>query len=110
MDEAENAPGVILLPALSSISTRAEMHPLLDRLAADFRVTTVYWPGFGNLARSRADWSPNALSAFLNWYLAEISPGSRMIVAAGVGFPRKTPRAEICQTSDAEYNEPASGG
>jgi pimeloyl-ACP methyl ester carboxylesterase len=74
---------VILLPALSSISTRAEMYPLLDRLAADFRVITVDWPGFGNLPRSRADWSPDALSAFLNWFLGEISPGSRMIVAAG---------------------------
>jgi pimeloyl-ACP methyl ester carboxylesterase len=83
MDEAGNGPGVILLPALSSISTRAEMYPLLDRLAVDFRVTTVDWPGFGNLPRPRADWSPTALSAFLSWYLGEISPGPRMIVAAG---------------------------
>jgi pimeloyl-ACP methyl ester carboxylesterase len=83
MDEAGHGPGVILLPSLSSISTRAEMYPLLDRLAADFRVTTVDWPGFGDLPRSRADWSPDALSAFLNWFLQEIAPGSRIIVAAG---------------------------
>jgi hypothetical protein len=29
-------PLVFLLPALSSISTRAEMHPLMQRLAAQF--------------------------------------------------------------------------
>jgi hypothetical protein len=44
---------------------------------------TVDWPGFGDLPRPRVDWSPDALSAFLNWFLSEISPGSRMLVAAG---------------------------
>jgi hypothetical protein len=57
---------VVLLPALSSISTRAEMRPLVDRLAPDFRVITADWPGFGDLPRPRVDWSPDALSAFLN--------------------------------------------
>jgi len=33
MASAGNGPDVILLPALSSISTRAEMYPLLERLA-----------------------------------------------------------------------------
>ena len=83
MDEAGSGLGVVLLPALSSISTRAEMHPLLHRLASDFRVTTVDWPGFGNLPRFRADWSPEVLSTFLNWFLSEISSEARMIVAAG---------------------------
>jgi pimeloyl-ACP methyl ester carboxylesterase len=82
LDEAGNGPGVILLPALSSISTRTEMHPLLDRLAADFRAITVDWPGFGDLPRPRTDWSPDALSAFLGWFLSEIAP-AHMIVAAG---------------------------
>ena len=41
MDEAGSGPSVVLLPALSSISTRAEMHPLCDRLAPEFRVSTV---------------------------------------------------------------------
>ena len=35
MDEAGKGPSVVLLPALSSISTREEMLPLLDRLGID---------------------------------------------------------------------------
>jgi predicted Fe-S protein YdhL (DUF1289 family) len=56
MDEAGSGPSVVLLPALSSISTRAEMRPLFQRLAAEFRVSTVDWPGFGDQARPREDW------------------------------------------------------
>jgi hypothetical protein len=65
MDEAGSGPSVVFLPALSSISTRAEMRPLFDRLASEYQVSTVDWPGFGDLLRPRADWSPEMLSAFL---------------------------------------------
>jgi hypothetical protein len=44
MDEAGSGRSIVLLPALSSISTRAEMRPLFDRLAPEFRVSTVDWP------------------------------------------------------------------
>jgi len=79
MDEAGSGPSVVLLPALSSISTRAEMRPLFETLAPDFRVSTVDWPGFGDLVRLRTDWSPTILSGFLDWFLSEIvaPPGSR---------------------------------
>lgn len=83
VDEAGNGRSIVLLPALSSISTRAEMRPLLDRLALQFRVSAVDWPGFGDLARPRANWSPELLSAFLNWFLNEIVPPPHAVVAAG---------------------------
>jgi pimeloyl-ACP methyl ester carboxylesterase len=83
MDEGGSGRSIVLLPALSSISTRAEMRPLFDRLAPVFRVTTVDWPGFGDLARPRADWSPEAMSAFLNWFLSEILPPPHAVIAAG---------------------------
>jgi pimeloyl-ACP methyl ester carboxylesterase len=83
MDEAGSGPSIVLLPALSSISTRAEMRPLFDRLAPDFRVVTVDWPGFGDLGRPPVDWTPDALSAFLNWFLSEIVTPPHMVVAAG---------------------------
>lgn len=83
MDEAGNGASVVLLPALSSISTREEMLPLLDRLSSQFRVSTVDWPGFGDLARPREDWSPDILSAFLDWFLSEIVSPPHAIVAAG---------------------------
>jgi hypothetical protein len=74
MDEAGGGPSVVLLPALSSIATRAEMRPLFDGLATDFSVSTADWPGFGNLPRPRVDWKPDLLSAFLKWFLSEIVP------------------------------------
>jgi pimeloyl-ACP methyl ester carboxylesterase len=85
MDNAGNGPTVILLPALSSISTRDEMRPLFDRLAPSFRVVTVDWPGFGDESRPQIDWTPEALSAFLNWFLSEIVPPPHSIIAAGHG-------------------------
>src|SRR6516225_6779936 len=83
MDEAGQGTSVVLLPALSSISTRAEMRPLFDRLSSQFRVVTVDWPGFGDLARPREDWSPRILSAFLAWFLSEIVSSPHAVVAAG---------------------------
>jgi pimeloyl-ACP methyl ester carboxylesterase len=83
MDEAGSGRSVVLLSALSTISTRAEMRPLFDRLATDFHVVTVDWPGFGDLARPTVDWTPDALSAFLNWFLSEIVTPPHTVVAAG---------------------------
>jgi pimeloyl-ACP methyl ester carboxylesterase len=83
MDEAGNGSSVVLLPALSSISTRGEMRPLLSRLQSRFHVVTVDWPGFGDRPRTRDDWSPEILSAFLDWLLTEIVSPPHVIVAAG---------------------------
>src|SRR5262245_53874339 len=83
MDEAGSGPSVILLPALSSISTREEMRPLFDRLSSRFRVVTVDWPGFGTAGRPREDWSPEILSTFLNWFLTEVVASPHAIIAAG---------------------------
>lgn len=83
MDEAGSGSSVVLLPALSSISTRREMHPLFNRLQSQFHVATVDWPGFGDRTRPRDDWSPEILSAFLNWFLSEIVSPPHAIVAAG---------------------------
>ena len=83
MDEAGSGPSVVLLPALSSISTRREMHPLFERLMPEFHVSTVDWPGFGDLERARADWSPEMLSAFLDWFLSDITAPPHVVVAPG---------------------------
>lgn len=83
MDEAGRGPSLVLLPALSSISTRAEMRPLLELLAPRFRVASVDWPGFGDLARPRTDWTPEVLSAFLDMFLSEVVAGPHTVVAAG---------------------------
>ncbi|MCA6110032.1 alpha/beta fold hydrolase [Bradyrhizobium cenepequi] len=83
LDGAGQGGSVVLLPALSSISTRQEMRPLLDRLSSRFHVTAVDWPGFGDLARPSADWSPDMLSAFLDWFLTGIISPPHIVIAAG---------------------------
>jgi pimeloyl-ACP methyl ester carboxylesterase len=83
MDEAGNGSSVVLLPALSSISTRGEMRPLFSRLQSRFHVVTVDWPGFSDRPRHRDDWSPEILSAFLDRLLTEIVSPPHMVVAAG---------------------------
>ena len=83
VDECGHGPAVLLLPALSSISTRAEMRPLMDRLAPIARVTSVDWPGFGEQGRPDIRWVPDALSAFLDHLLGSVLPEVRLIVAAG---------------------------
>jgi pimeloyl-ACP methyl ester carboxylesterase len=85
LDEAGSGPLLLLLPALSSISTRAEMHPLMERLAAQFRVVALDWPGFGTAPRPRLRWSPDALSAFLRHALAGLGARPYGVIAAGHG-------------------------
>ena len=82
VDEAGDGHPVLLLPALSSISTRTEVRPLLERLASCCRVFSVDWPGFGNLPRHPFDNSPRVLSDFLSWFLGQL-PSPCSIVAAG---------------------------
>ena len=74
---------VLLLPALSSISTRREMRPLQERLSARYRTIAVDWPGFGDQPRPPLDWTPEACSAFLSFLLNSLMPHPHAIVAAG---------------------------
>jgi pimeloyl-ACP methyl ester carboxylesterase len=76
-------PSVLLLPALSSISTRHEMRPLQERLAGQYATTCVDWPGFGDQARPQVDWSPDIYSAFLSFVLTSVVAHPHAIVAAG---------------------------
>lgn len=76
-------PPLLLLPALSSISTRAEMRPLQDRLAQHFATVAVDWPGFGDLPRPRLAWRPGVYRAFLRFVLAELAPHPAGTIAAG---------------------------
>lgn len=83
LDEAGDGPTVLLLPALSSISTRREMRGLMAELASYFHVISVDWPGFGDRPRPKLDWNPDLLSNYLEFVLREIAPKPFAIVAAG---------------------------
>ena len=58
-------PTILMLPALSSISTRAEMRPLQERLTAAFATVAIDWPGFGDALRPAVRWQPQAYRVFL---------------------------------------------
>ena len=69
-------PILLLLPALSSISTRSEMRPLQQRLASTFTTVSVDWPGFGDQPKPCVDWRPEAYSAFLDHLVTRVIPKS----------------------------------
>lgn len=83
LDRTGSGPVVLALPALSSISTRCEMHPLQERLAGRFTVLTVDWPGFGKLRRPPVDWRPGIYADFLNHLLDQVVAKPHALIAAG---------------------------
>jgi pimeloyl-ACP methyl ester carboxylesterase len=82
-DTSGSGPTVLLLPALSSISSRREMRALQERLARRYSTLAVDWPGFGDAARPQMDWTPDAYAAFLAFLLTSVMVHPQAIVAAG---------------------------
>jgi len=83
IDEAGQGRPVLMLPALSSISTRLEMHPLVQRLAGTAHLIVPDWPGFGDRPRPAMSWTPDALAAFLVHLVATELPPLHATLAAG---------------------------
>lgn len=103
VDTRGSGPALLLLPALSSISTRHEMRPLAERLAPQYSTFCVDWPGFGDRARPQVDWTPDAYAAFLAFLMtSSVIPRPHAIIAAGhaasyvlnyaAGAPQAAPR------------------
>jgi len=78
-------PQVLLLPALSSISTRHEMRPLQERLAGRYSTIRVDWPGFGDRPRPAVDWTPQAYTEFLGFLISSVIARPCAVIAAGHG-------------------------
>jgi pimeloyl-ACP methyl ester carboxylesterase len=83
VDEAGSGASVLLLPALSSISTRREMHPLMKLLASRAHVIVPDWPGFGDQPRPPVAWTPEMLSSFLDYFAHSEVPALHGTIAAG---------------------------
>jgi pimeloyl-ACP methyl ester carboxylesterase len=83
LDRDGTGPTVLLLPALSSISTRREMHPLQQRLAQSFTTIAIDWPGFGEQPKPYVDWRPEIYEAFLAHLLTHVAPNPFGTIAAG---------------------------
>jgi pimeloyl-ACP methyl ester carboxylesterase len=82
-DAAGAGPRVLLLPALSSISTQHEMDPLQERLSQRYATLSIDWPGFGDRARPQVDWGPEIYSAFLSFLTQTVIAQPHAIIAAG---------------------------
>ncbi|MGU3664796.1 alpha/beta fold hydrolase [Methylobacterium sp. A49B] len=89
----------LLLPALSTISARAEMEGLARALGSDYRCRIPDWPGFGAHPRVRVPLAPETFHAYLD-ALLEAAPGPYALgVAAGhaagylVAAARRHPQA-----------------
>lgn len=82
IDIRGEGPVILMLPALSSISTRTEMRPLAERLSSTFSTIAVDRPGFGDRPRPAIAWAPEAYREFLGHILQEI-PKPTATVAAG---------------------------
>jgi pimeloyl-ACP methyl ester carboxylesterase len=78
-----SGPTLLLLPALSSISTRGEMRPLQERLSSAYATIAVDWPGFGDEPRPAVAWRPETYRAFLRHVLAQVVVAPFATVAAG---------------------------
>lgn len=76
-------PLLLLLPALSSISTRHEMRGLQERLARRFATIAIDWPGFGDQPRPDVAWEPDAYVRYLRHVLTQVAPQPFATVAAG---------------------------
>lgn len=83
IDASGTGPKVLLLPALSSISTRREMRALQERLEPRYSTLSVDWPGFGEGARPQVDWTPDAYAAFLAFLLTSVIAHPHAVIAAG---------------------------
>ena len=83
VDRCGQGPSVLLLPALSSISTRREMRPLQECLSAHYQAIAIDWPGFGDRPRPPLDWRPPAYTAFLDHVLRRVVPTPHAVVAVG---------------------------
>src|SRR5215469_4990390 len=81
-DTRGRGPTVLMLPALSSISTRAEMRPLADALGPSFTTIAIDWPGFGDRPRPPVAWQPQAYRDFLG-FLLQTSGRPFATIAAG---------------------------
>jgi pimeloyl-ACP methyl ester carboxylesterase len=83
LDRSGQGPLVLLLPALSSISTRREMRPLQERLSVHYETLAIDWPGFGDRPRPQVAWEPQAYAAFLTFVLRGLTPAPHAVIAAG---------------------------
>lgn len=76
---------VLLLPALSTVSSRTELTALASQLATRYQVSVLDWPGFGDSDRLRLAYQPALYQQFLREFVKAQFSEPVAVVAAGHG-------------------------
>lgn len=74
---------ILLLPAFSTVSTRSEMRGLAERLAPEFKVVAVDWPGFGSSDRPSVYYQPTLYRHFLADFVRDNFTEPVVVMGAG---------------------------
>ncbi|NEQ98443.1 MAG: alpha/beta hydrolase [Cyanothece sp. SIO2G6] len=74
---------MLLLPAFSTVSSRAELSDLAQGLAQQHEVTVLDWPGFGDSDRPKLDYNPEFYRHFLADFVQGRWSEAIAVVAAG---------------------------
>ena len=74
---------VLLLPALSTVSSRTEMKGIANILAAKSQVTVLDWLGFGESQCPRVDYNPALFHHLLGDFVKSVFNSSIVLIAAG---------------------------
>lgn len=74
---------VLLLPAFSTVSTRTELKEVADRLASQFQVTVVDWPGFGESDRAPLHYREALYHQFVQDFVTDTFQEPIAVLAAG---------------------------
>ncbi|MEA5462382.1 alpha/beta fold hydrolase [Leptothoe sp. PORK10 BA2] len=78
-------PTVLLLPAFSTVSTRAELAQIAQVLASQFQVIALDWLGFGDSERPACTYERSLYQALLKDFVQNCCPQPAGILAAGHG-------------------------
>jgi pimeloyl-ACP methyl ester carboxylesterase len=74
---------VLLLPAFSTVSSRAEMKGMAKILATQYQVTVLDWLGFGESECPPVDYSPILFQQLLQDFVAAVFNNPIILIAAG---------------------------
>ena len=78
-----NGSPILLLPALSTISSREEMRCLGQRLAVNHQVYLLDWVGFGESDRPKLKYEPKVFRGLLRSFVREMFDEPIVVMAAG---------------------------
>jgi pimeloyl-ACP methyl ester carboxylesterase len=74
---------ILLLPALSTVSSRAEMQGLATLLAPKYQIFTLDWLGFGDSDRPALSYTPKVFEALLRNFVKDLFKAPIVVIAAG---------------------------